>query len=150
MGRHFPSSASEPAAFTQCLGCPGNQKNWSDNAVSQALSRICRILCHRLARIMLAALACGLVHKSCQETERLISKMKVFAAAANNNDDMIGHRGLSLGLTEDLHNSYLAEWGTISRASIQRHVHGVGISLSSLSILIVHSVGTGKPCRYGR
>ena len=67
-----------------------NQKNWSDDAASQALSRICRILCHRLARIMLAALAFGPVHRSCQEMERLIRKMRVFAAAANNNHDMMG------------------------------------------------------------
>ena len=83
------------------LGMSRNQKNWSDDAVSQGLSQICRILCHRLARIMLAALAFGSAHKSGQEMEVLIRKTNILAAAANNNnhthDDMIGHRGLFLG-----------------------------------------------------
>lgn len=87
------------------LGMSRNPKNWSDNAVSQALSRICRILSHQLARIMLAALTFDPAHKSGQEMERLIRKKKnILAAAANNNNDddnsnhhdMIGHRGLSL------------------------------------------------------
>ena len=46
---------------------------------------------------MLAALAFGSSHRTGQEMERLIRKTDMFAAAANNNDDMIGHREPSLG-----------------------------------------------------